>query len=288
MDEVCRGRRRARAGAASLLLALLLVLAPLLHARAQMPDTDVPFVVTPDSVTLAMLELAGVGPDDHVIDLGSGDGRIVILAAKRYGASGLGVEIVDELVQLSRRHAERAGVAARTQFRTEDLFTTDLSPASVITMYLLPEVNLQLRPKLLALRPGTRIVSHDYDLGDWRPDRSIVVDAPDKPVGKDKISRLHLWVVPASLAGQWCGDSAAGGATLQVEQHHQQLDVRSGPQSSRLVGRVHGSRARLEAADGSRLELEAAGDQLTVVEASGTLAAQRDGRYRRPRGTRCG
>ena len=156
---------------------------------------DVPFVTTPDNVTLEMLKLANVGPKDYVIDLGSGDGRIVIVAAKRFGASGLGVEIVPDLVRQSRENARRAGVAERAEFREEDLFKTDLSRATVVTLYLLPEVNLQLRPRLQALKPGTRIVSHDWDMGDWKPDRTIVVDAPDKAIGREKSSRIHLWVV---------------------------------------------------------------------------------------------
>ena len=160
-------------------------------------DTDVPFVVTPDKVTREMLKLADVKPSDFVIDLGSGDGRIVIAAAREFGARGLGVEIVPELVDKSRDNARRAGVAERTEFRVQDLFATDLSRATVITMYLLPEVNLQLRPRLLALKPGTRIVSHDWDMGDWKPDRVVAVDAPDKPIGREKVSRLYLWTVPA-------------------------------------------------------------------------------------------
>ena len=158
---------------------------------------EVPFITTPDQVTLAMLELAGVGPRDHVIDLGSGDGRIVITAAKRFGATGLGVEIVPDLVRRSREHAQSADVAERAEFREQDLFATDLGRATVVTMYLLPAVNLQLRPRLLALAPGTRIVSHDWDMGDWKPDRVITVDAPDKPIGRENVSRLYLWTVPA-------------------------------------------------------------------------------------------
>jgi SAM-dependent methyltransferase len=176
-----------------LVLAWLLLAAPVL---AQ--DVDVPFIVTPDLVTHAMLKLAGVRACDHVIDLGSGDGRIVITAAKQFGATGLGVEIVPDLVHKSRENARKAGVADRVMFVEQDLFATDLARATVITMYLLPEVNLQLRPRLLALKPGTRIVSHDWDMGDWPPDRTIVVDAPDKPIGREKLSRLHLWTVPAA------------------------------------------------------------------------------------------
>ena len=130
-----------------------------------------------------------------MIDLGSGDGRIVILAAKRFGATGLGVEIDPRLVEESRAmRATRAWpTASSSGCRT---CSTDLGKATVITMYLLPEVNMQLRPRLLALKPGTRIVSHDWDLGDWKPDRTSVVPVPDKPVGLEKSSRVHLWVVP--------------------------------------------------------------------------------------------
>jgi SAM-dependent methyltransferase len=166
------------------------------RAWAQL-DIDVPFVVTPDHVTRAMLDLAGVKPGDFVIDLGSGDGRIVITAARHYGARGLGVEIVPDLVDRSRAAARIAGVTDRAEFRVQDLFATDLSQATVITMYLLPEVNLQLRPRLLALKPGTRIVSHDWDMGDWKPDRMVTIDVPDKPYGREKLSRIYLWTVPA-------------------------------------------------------------------------------------------
>jgi SAM-dependent methyltransferase len=178
----------------ALVRALLLAL---LTGAAAAQDVDVPFVVTPDNVTREMLKLADVKPGDFVIDLGSGDGRIVIVAARHFGARGLGVEIVPELVAKSRDNASKAGVADRAEFLVQDLFAADLSKATVITMYLLPEVNLQLRPKLLKLKPGTRIVSHDWDMGDWKPDRTIVVDAPDKPIGREKVSRLHLWMVPA-------------------------------------------------------------------------------------------
>jgi SAM-dependent methyltransferase len=173
--------------------ALVLLAASAVHAQA---GEEVPFITSPDNVTLEMLRLANVGPGDHVIDLGSGDGRIVILAAKRFGATGLGVEIDPRLVEESRRNAREAGVADRVEFREQDLFQTDLGKATVITMYLLPEINLQLRPRLQALKPGTRIVSHDWDLGDWKPDQTSLVPVPDKQVGLEKSSRVHLWVVP--------------------------------------------------------------------------------------------
>ena len=157
---------------------------------------EVPFVVTPDHVTRAMLEMADVKPGDFVLDLGSGDGRIVIAAAKQFGARGLGVDIVPDLVQKSRDTALRAGVADRVEFRVQDLFATDLTQATVITMYLLPDVNLALKPKLRALKPGTRIVSHDWDMGaDWPPDRMQVVEVPDKRYGREMNSKVFLWVV---------------------------------------------------------------------------------------------
>jgi SAM-dependent methyltransferase len=179
-----------------LLKSLRALLLALCAGGVSAQDLDVPFVVTPDHVTRAMLELADVKPGDFVIDLGSGDGRIVIVAARHFGARGLGVEIVPDLVEESRDNARRAGVADRAEFRVQDLFETDLAPATVVTMYLLPDVNLKLRPRLQALKPGTRIVSHDWDLGDWKPDRMITIDVPNKSYGLEKVSRLYLWTVP--------------------------------------------------------------------------------------------
>jgi len=248
----------------AVLAALALCLAAPAALRAQ---EEVPFVVTPDNVTLAMLELAQVGPQDFVLDLGSGDGRIVILAARRFGARGLGVEIVPDLVERSRRNAAQAGVAERAKFAEQNLFKTDLSVATVITMYLLQEVNLQLRPALLALRPGTRIVSHDWDMGDWRADRSVAVDAPDKPVGRDKRSRLHLWVVPVRADGAWCGTGANHGARLRLVQQHQDFDatLSAGSAVRLLAGRIDGLQLRgaggFEATvHGAQLRITQAGD----------------------------
>ncbi|WP_225783413.1 cyclopropane-fatty-acyl-phospholipid synthase family protein [Xenophilus sp. Marseille-Q4582] len=208
-------------------------------AQAQLGE-EVPFITTPDHVTLEMLRIADVGAKDHVIDLGSGDGRIVITAARQFGATGLGVEIVPDLVEKSRANARRAGVADKTEFRAQDIFDTDLSAASVITMYLLPEVNLQLRPRLLRMAPGTRIVSHDWDMGDWQPDRTVKVEVPDKKVGLEKFSRIHLWRVPAPVEGLWC----AGGTALRFEQQFQQYRVRldaPGAPAQRWQGRIVGA-----------------------------------------------
>ena len=256
------GRRRA-----------LLFLTAALASTAAHAQDEVPFVTSPHPVTMAMLKLARVQASDVVLDLGSGDGRIVIAAARQFGARGVGVELSPQLVQTSRDNALRAGVAGRTQFIVQDLFETDLAQASVITMYLLPEVNLQLRPKLLALRPGTRIVSHDWDMGDWQPDRTVVVDAPDKPVGLEKKSRVHLWVVPAPLGGAWC----AAGHALRLEQTFQVLRgewTHGSSAPTAIESRVEGGVVQLVRPDGrARLALHDA--QLRVEAAGGVWSALR-------------
>lgn len=259
-------------------LALPLLAAPPAAPAVVMPVEEVPFITTPDHVTVAMLELAGVAAPDHVIDLCSGDGRIVITAAKRFGASGLGVEIVPDLVAQSREHARRAGVAARTRFEVQDLFATDLAPASVVTMYLLPEVNLALRPRLLALAPGTRIVSHDWDLGDWLPDRTLTLDVPSKAIGREKLSRLHLWTVPAPVQGLWC---ASGGAALKLEQRYQAVQAtwQQGQEQRRYSGRVQGASVQLLGGPGQGWAARWQGGQL--LQASGEA-------WRRAEGERCG
>jgi SAM-dependent methyltransferase len=246
------------------LAAFALCAAGAVQAQAQLVE-EVPFITSPDNVTLEMLRLAAVGPRDHVIDLGSGDGRIVILAAKRFGATGLGVEIDPRLVLLSRKHAAEAGVADRVEFREQDLFRTDLGAATVVTMYLLPEVNLQLRPALLALKPGTRVVSHDWDMGEWKPDASTVVPVPDKQIGLEKSSRVHLWVVPAKVEGLWCG----AGAQLELKQAYQEVDARIARQghTSQLQGRMQGTRLQLGA-----ITYELRGDSLRAAGESFTRA----------------
>ena len=191
-------RRRAvvRAGAA---------LFPLIAGQALAQNTpagfepgkelDTPFVTTPQNVVDAMLDLARMQRGDRLLDLGSGDGRIVITAAKRFGVPGMGVDIDPRLVQMARANAVREGVAAMTRFEVQDLFDTDLTQATVITLYLLPDVNEMLKPRLQKLKPGTRIVSHDWGMRDWKPEKEITVDAPGKTVGLVKQSRLSLWIV---------------------------------------------------------------------------------------------
>jgi SAM-dependent methyltransferase len=172
---------------------LTLVVASLLavaHGQEPQPvkKLDVPYVPTPQTVVDAMLGLAAVKKDDVVYDLGCGDGRIVITAAKKYGARGVGIDIDPDRIKEANANAKEAGVSDRVKFIEQDLFQTDFKEASVVTLYLLPEINLRLRPKLLSeLKAGTRVVSHAFDMGDWKPDKSETVDGD---------RRVYFWIVP--------------------------------------------------------------------------------------------
>ena len=246
------------------LLLCILCLAQLARAQA----VDVPYVTTPPNVVDAMLELAKVGPKDYVIDLGSGDGRIVIAAAKKYGARGLGIEIDGSLVSEARREAARQGVAQRVEFRAENLFVTELEQATVLTTYLYPRVNLQLRPRIFEqLQPGSRVVSHEFDFGNWKPDARVTVQVPDKPYGPPR-SDVLMWIVPANAAGIWrwhvrvddqdldCeaslvqvfqevrGDARAGAAVARIEA----VRLRGADIAFALVARINGRDVRLELA----------------------------------------
>lgn len=149
-------------------------------------ELDVPYVPTPQSVVEKMLEMADVKEGDYLIDLGSGDGRIAITAAKKYGIKALGVDLNPVRVQEANENAKREKVTDKVEFREEDLFKTDLSQATVITMYLLNSVNMKLRPELLKLKPGTRIVSHSFGMGDWQPDQQATVEG----------RTVYMWIVP--------------------------------------------------------------------------------------------
>jgi hypothetical protein len=195
-------------------------------AQGQEKDLDTPYVPTPQAVVDRMLAVAQVSAGDTVIDLGSGDGRIMITAAQRHGARGFGVEIDPRLVQRSNEAARRLGVSDRVKFLRQDLFNTDFHEANVLTLYLLPDVNIALRPKILAeLKPGTRVVSHDYDMREWRPDAQETVSAPDKTVGMRKESTVYLWIVPARVEGEWTFELSSGGkmrrTRLVLEQRFQ-------------------------------------------------------------------
>jgi methyltransferase family protein len=153
-------------------------------------DPDVPYVPTHERIVSEMLKIAKVGKNDVLYDLGSGDGRIVITAAKKFGTRGVGVDIDPARVKEARENAAKAGVADRVKFLQQDLFETDIREATVVTLYLLPEVNLRLRPKLLSdLKPGTRVVSHNYDMGDWTPLKTLQVRVPEDHT-------IYYWVVP--------------------------------------------------------------------------------------------
>jgi len=154
---------------------------------------DVIWVPTPQSLVERMLQMAGTKPTDYVVDLGSGDGRTVITAAKKFGAKALGVEYNPDMVELAKRNAQKEGVAERAQFTRADIFQTDFSQATVLTMYLLPSLNVKLRPTILNMKPGTRVVSHAFTMDDWQADQT------DSSEGRT----AYMWIVPAKVAGTW-------------------------------------------------------------------------------------
>ena len=183
---------------------------------------DVPFVPTPMEVVDEMLRLADVRAGDVLYDLGCGDGRIVIAAAKRYGVKATGVDIDPVRIRESNENAEKAGLTGKVRFLQENLFDADFKDATVITMYLLTSVNLRLRPKLLAdLKPGTRLVSHSFEMGDWRPDKTSVVTT-----GYGDERDVHFWVVPANVTGRWAWQApGAEPGTRDVLEASQQFQV---------------------------------------------------------------
>lgn len=185
-------------------------LAEKFEPRVGQPGKDVVWVPSPQALVDRMLDMAKVGPGDIHFDLGSGDGRTVITAARR-GATAFGVEFNPNMVKLARENAKKAGITAT--FIEGDLFKADISKATVITLFLLPDINLRLRPKILDLKPGTRVVSNSFDMGDWTPDQTI-------QAGGECTSwcRAHLWLVPAKVAGTW---KLPDGGTLTLEQRYQ-------------------------------------------------------------------
>jgi SAM-dependent methyltransferase len=256
-------------------------------------QSDVPYVPTPWVVVDAMLELAAIGPGDYVVDLGSGDGRLVIAASKRHGARGFGVDIDSGLVRTARQEAKRQGVADRVEFVEENLFVTQIGRATVMTLYLFPRVMMQLRPRFLGeLKPGTRIVSHEFDFEDWRPDAQRTILVPDKPYGPPR-SEIFLWIVPANAAGDWHWRSGDGGeVALTLAQAFQVLDGRPsvGGRPGRLEdGRMRGESIRFilrSEADGRAITQEyngrVSGDTITgTVRQDGVEAEWKATRVRR-------
>jgi hypothetical protein len=225
-------------------LSLALTLVVMLSASAQaqpakqefQPEVgqagkDVVWVPTPQALVDKMLEMAKVTPKDYVIDLGSGDGRTVITAAK-HGSKALGIEYNPEMVELSKRAAAKEGVSDKATFMKADLFESDFSQAQVITMFLLPSINLKLRPKILDLKPGTRIVSNSFDMEDWKPDQTENVS------GCTNWCTAHLWIVPAKVEGNW--KLAQGELTLKQTFQMISGTLKNGTASSQITGKLNG------------------------------------------------
>ena len=210
---------------------LLGVAASLAHADEN--EWRPPFITTPPEVVERMLEMAGTRADDLVVDLGSGDGRIVIAAARKYGARGLGIELDGKLVRRSRENAEAARVADKVRFVEGDVLVAEISQATVVTVYLLPALMGKLQARFIdELAPGTRIVSHAFGMAGWAPDASETVKLTERHPGQGDESTLHLWIVPANVRGVW----RAPGLELRIEQNYQQIDV-AGASRPRLSGR---------------------------------------------------
>ncbi len=218
---------------------------------------DVIWVPTPEELIESMLDMAKVTPDDSLIDLGSGDGRIVIAAAKR-GARALGIEFNPDMVALSKSNAMKEGVATKATFMQGDIFEADFSQATVITMYLLPDLNMKLRPKILAMKPGTRVVSHAFTMEDWEADQTVSVSA----------RVAYLWIVPAKVAGTWSWDTPSGKAELILRQVFQKIEG-----SIKLDGKeMPLGHAKLE---GDRISFTAGESQQDTVEYSGRVNGSR-------------
>ncbi|MFN0302304.1 MAG: class I SAM-dependent methyltransferase [Burkholderiales bacterium] len=203
---------------------------------------DVIWVPTPDALVDRMLRMANVTPKDFVMDLGSGDGRIAIAASKTFNARAMGIEYNPDMVTLSNQSAAREGVAEMVKFIKADIFETDFSRASVITMYLLPSLNVKLRPKLLDMKAGTRIVSHAFDMGEWVADETATVEGRS----------AYLWIVPAKTAGTWSLEVGGNKSNLQISQNFQKIEgnVQRGDRLSPLSGSVRGDEIRFSAPDG--------------------------------------
>ena len=236
-------------------LAALALACAAFAASANEFETKPPFITTPQEVVEHMLRMAGTGPGDLVIDLGSGDGRIPIAAAQKFGARGLGIELDGSLVAKSRQNAAQAGVADKVDLTQGDVLVTDISRATVVTVYLLPGLMGKLQSRFIAeLQPGTRIVSHEFTMAGWLPDRSETVKLSAPHRGQGDLSRLHLWIVPADVRGTWRG----AGQPLRIEQSYQRIEV-EGARNATISGREvrwDGFRGRVE---GNRIVGELAG-----------------------------
>jgi SAM-dependent methyltransferase len=216
---------------------------------------DVIWMPTGNDLVNLMLKTAKVGPSDLVYDLGAGDGKIAIAAAKNFGARAVGIEFNPEMAALAQRNAKRAGVGDRVTIINGDIFKEDFSKATVVTLYLLPDLNLRLRPTILKMKPGTRVVSHAFTMGDWEPDQELDVG-----------SRGFYWVVPANVAGEWSlnGIESSNKATLSLTQHYQNIagNITIGNKSQPLL------KAKLQ---GDRLSFSYIGRKNTLHNISGKV-----------------
>jgi len=226
---------------------------------------DVVWVPTPQALVDKMLDMAKVTPKDYVIDLGSGDGRTVITAAKR-GSKALGIEYNPDMVELSKRNAAKEGVSDKATFMKADLFESDFSQAQVITMFLLPSINLKLRPKILNLKPGTRIVSNSFDMEDWKPDQTENVE------GCSNWCTAHLWIVPAKADGSW----KLPQGELTIKQTFQMISgtLKNGNQSSPISGKLNGDQISFSAGgiqyagrvSGNTMDISGGGNKLHATK----------------------
>ena len=242
------------------------------------PVPDVVFVPTPFRVVDLMLEVARIRAGDVLFDLGSGDGRIVIAAAKRFGIKATGIDIDPLLIAQSRVNADTARVSHLVGFREADLFTTDLRPASVVTLYLLPALNVRLRPKLFEeLRPGSRVVSHAFDMGDWKADSTLMLDA----------RIVYFWVMPANVSGRWTVTTSAAGSErrhdLHIAQEYQSITSVSADGGAISIdsAAVRGDSVRFNI-DNTRFEGRVSGDSIegSFVESGGAAGTWRAVRRR--------
>jgi phospholipid N-methyltransferase len=228
---------------------------------------DVVWVPTPQTLVDKMLEMAKVTPKDYVIDLGSGDGRTVITAAKR-GSKAHGIEYNPDMVEISKKAAAKEGVSDKATFAKADLFESDFSQAQVITMFLLPSINLKLRPKILDLKPGTRIVSNSFDMEDWKPDQTERVE------GCTNWCTAHLWIVPAKVQGSW--KTAAGEITLKQTFQMITGTIKNGNVSTLINGKLNGEEINFSGGGvqytghvhGNSMEVNGGGAKLTATRAA--------------------
>jgi hypothetical protein len=245
MEEVMMNSRSLRISFGVIVLAALLAAAYAQAATTYQPQVgqegkDVIWVPTPQALVDKMLDLAKLTPQDYVIDLGSGDGRTVLTAAKR-GSKAMGIEYNEDMVELSKRAAVKEGVSDRASFVKADLFESDLSQAQVITMFLLSSINMKLRPKILDLQPGTRIVSNTFDMGDWKPDESATIP------NCTSWCTAHLWIVPAKVEGTWNLPQGE----LALKQNFQNISgtLKSGSAMAQVTGKLNGDEISFSAGE---------------------------------------